>query len=56
MFLEHYIKILFILLTDLGKDGCMSEFTWNSGGHYGKPWGEHLPTDAAVSHSVLLSS
>ncbi|XP_061187814.1 transmembrane protein 209-like [Saccostrea echinata] len=35
-------------IKDLGKDGCMSEFCWNSGGDYGKEWGEHLPTDAAL--------
>ncbi|XP_048739660.2 transmembrane protein 209-like isoform X2 [Ostrea edulis] len=35
-------------IRDLGKDGCMSEFCWNSGGDYGKDWGEHLPTDAAL--------
>ena len=26
----------------------MSEFSWSSGGLYGKQWGEHLPTDAGV--------
>lgn len=35
-------------ILDLGKDGCMSEFSWQSGAHYGKPWGEHLPTDAGI--------
>lgn len=35
-------------IKDLGKDGCMGEFCWNSGGDYGKEWGEHLPTDAAL--------
>ncbi|CAG5115535.1 unnamed protein product, partial [Candidula unifasciata] len=28
--------------------GSMSAFTWDRGGNYGKPWGEHLPTDAAL--------
>ena len=27
----------------------MSDFTWNKGGHYGKPWAEHLINDATVS-------
>ena len=44
------LKIFCNLLSDLGSDGCMSEFSWASGGHYGKQWGEHLPTDAGVSH------
>lgn len=35
-------------IKDLGKDGCMGEFCWNSGGDYGKEWGEHLPSDAAL--------
>ncbi|KAL3852622.1 hypothetical protein ACJMK2_016240 [Sinanodonta woodiana] len=35
-------------IKDLGKDGCISEFSWASGGNYGKHWGEHLPTDAAL--------
>jgi len=37
-------------VTDLGKDGCMSEFSWQTGGCYGKSWGEHLPSDAGVSN------
>lgn len=37
------------MYSDLGKDGCMSEYMWQHGGHYGKPWGEHLPNDAGVS-------
>ncbi|BFZ10378.1 hypothetical protein BsWGS_13417 [Bradybaena similaris] len=28
--------------------GSMSAFTWDKGGNYGKPWSEHLPTDAAL--------
>lgn len=35
-------------ISDLGKDGCMSEFSWNRGGCYGKEWGEHLPNDASL--------
>lgn len=38
-------------IKDLGGDGCLSEYSWNSGGsgeYYGKPWGEHLPTDASL--------
>ncbi|XP_041349763.1 transmembrane protein 209-like [Gigantopelta aegis] len=34
-------------IKELGT-GSMSEFTWNSGGQYGKRWEEHLPTDAAL--------
>lgn len=40
-------------IKDLGKDGCMSEFLWNGGGYYGKSWGEHLPTDAALVMHLL---
>lgn len=40
-------------LKDLGKDGCMSEFSWSSGGNYGKQWGEHLPTDAGLVMHML---
>ncbi|XP_064604639.1 transmembrane protein 209-like [Liolophura sinensis] len=32
----------------LSLGGCMSDYDWNGGGNYGKPWGEHLPTDAAL--------
>ena len=39
-----------VILSDLGSDGCMSEFSWASGGQFGKQWGEHLPTDAGVSY------
>ncbi|KAH9508145.1 hypothetical protein Btru_054848 [Bulinus truncatus] len=28
--------------------GSMSAYTWDRGGSYGKPWNEHLPTDAAL--------
>lgn len=28
--------------------GSMSAYTWDKGGNYGKPWSEHLPTDAAL--------
>lgn len=42
-------------IKDLGKDGCMSEYVWNSGGHYGKPWGEHLPTDAGLVMHMLCT-
>ena len=42
-------------IRDLGKDGCMSEFVWNSGGHYGKAWGEHLPTDAGLAMHMLCT-
>ena len=43
-------------ISDLGKDGCMSEFSWSSGGNYGKQWGEHLPTDAGVGYIVMSLS
>nr|XP_022296635.1 transmembrane protein 209-like [Crassostrea virginica]XP_022296636.1 transmembrane protein 209-like [Crassostrea virginica] len=42
-------------IKDLGKDGCMGEFCWNSGGDYGKEWGEHLPTDAALVMHLFCS-
>uniref|UniRef100_A0A2C9LDM6 Transmembrane protein 209 n=1 Tax=Biomphalaria glabrata TaxID=6526 RepID=A0A2C9LDM6_BIOGL len=28
--------------------GSMSAYTWDRGGNYGKPWNEHLTTDAAL--------
>ena len=34
----------------------MSEFTWNKGGNYGKPWAEHLITDASVSFLPSVTS
>ena len=34
----------------------MSEYSWASGGHYGKQWGEHLPTDAGVCFYCYLKS
>lgn len=40
-------------LKDLGSDGCMSEFSWASGGQFGKQWGEHLPTDAGIVMHML---
>lgn len=41
---EYLIK----RISELGKDGCISEFSWNRGGCYGKEWGEHLPNDASL--------
>ncbi|XP_025106564.1 transmembrane protein 209-like isoform X2 [Pomacea canaliculata] len=35
--------------------GSMSEYTWNKGGNYGKPWGEHLITDAALVMHLLCT-
>ena len=45
------------VFAELGSDGCISEYSWASGGTgglYGKKWGEHLPTDAGVSHSIIV--
>lgn len=45
-------------IKDLGSDGCMSEYWWCSGGsgnQYGKTWGEHLPTDAALVMHMLCT-
>ena len=37
-------------IAELGAGGAMSDFCWNGGEYFkGKPWAEHLPTDAAVS-------
>lgn len=34
----------------------MSEFRWNSGGSlHGKPWEEHLPTDAALVMHLIAT-
>ncbi|KAL4221292.1 hypothetical protein ACF0H5_019555 [Mactra antiquata] len=38
-------------IRELGSDGCISEYIWNSGGTgglYGKKWEESLPSDAAL--------
>lgn len=35
--------------------GSMSQFTWNKGGAYGKPWGEHLMTDASLVMHLLCT-
>lgn len=35
-------------IKELGSDGCISEFSWASGGVHGKTWEEHLPTDASL--------
>ncbi|XP_052060873.1 transmembrane protein 209-like [Mytilus californianus] len=42
-------------IKDLGRDGCMSDFVWNNGGHYGKTWGEHLPNDASLVMHMLCT-
>ena len=40
---------LFYSVSELGAGGAMSSYKWNGGGVFkGKPWGQHLPTDAAV--------
>lgn len=37
-------------IRELTNGGCMTDYRWNSGGRYnGKPWEDHLPTDAHVS-------
>ncbi|KAK7101684.1 transmembrane protein 209-like [Littorina saxatilis] len=46
-YLVHRIKDL--------STGSMSEFTWNKGGNYGKPWAEHLITDASLVMQLLCS-
>ena len=46
-----------MFITVLGSGGSMSHFRWNGGGDYkGKPWGEHLPTDSAVSTTHVMTS
>ncbi|XP_005094161.1 transmembrane protein 209 [Aplysia californica] len=40
-------EYLYKRLRDLST-GSMSAYTWSKGGSYGKPWSEHLPTDAAL--------
>ncbi|XP_021345624.1 transmembrane protein 209-like, partial [Mizuhopecten yessoensis] len=42
-------------ILELGKDGCMSEFSWHGGGCYGKAWGEHLPTDAGIVMHLMCT-
>lgn len=43
----------FFKFSELAKGGSMSEYKWNSGGTWnGKEWGDHLPTDAAVSMGI----
>lgn len=41
-------------IRDLAQGSCMGDYRWNSGNSYkGKVWGDHLPTDAAVSELWL---
>ncbi|KAL8596861.1 hypothetical protein ACOMHN_060669 [Nucella lapillus] len=35
--------------------GSMSQFTWNKGGNYGKPWAEHLITDASLVMQLMCT-
>ncbi|XP_046372226.2 transmembrane protein 209-like [Haliotis rufescens] len=47
---EYVVKRIRDLAT-----GAMSAFAWNSGGSYGKPWGEHLPTDSVLLMHLLCT-
>ncbi|UYV80432.1 PHYH [Cordylochernes scorpioides] len=41
-------------LKQLAAGGSMSEYRWNSGGKFrGKPWGDELPTDAAIIFHIF---
>ncbi|KAK2158053.1 hypothetical protein LSH36_178g04112 [Paralvinella palmiformis] len=43
-------------IRELGAGGAMSSYKWNGGGVFkGKPWGQHLPTDAAILMHLLCS-
>lgn len=45
-------EYLYNRIKDLST-GSLSEYLWNKGGDYDKPWSQHLPTDAAlVMHMV----
>ncbi|XP_045161484.2 transmembrane protein 209-like [Mercenaria mercenaria] len=51
-----YQEYLVKRIKELGSDGCLSEYSWcsgGSGGQYGKAWGEHLPTDAGLVMHML---
>jgi hypothetical protein len=40
----------------LSKKGYLGEYRWKEGESFdGKPWGEHLPSDAMVSRSSIFS-
>lgn len=40
----------------LSKGGCLNDFRWNGGGSFdGKPWQEHLPSDAAITMHLFCS-
>lgn len=37
-------------IKELAQGSCIGDYRWNSGNsHNGQEWGDHLPTDAAVS-------
>ncbi|XP_014669607.1 PREDICTED: transmembrane protein 209-like [Priapulus caudatus] len=43
-------------IRELGSGGCMSEYRWNGGGSFkGKPWDEHLISDAGIVMHMLCT-
>lgn len=43
-------------IKELAKGGCISEYSWNSGGKFqGKDWDSHLPSDANLMMSLLAA-
>lgn len=42
-------------IKELAQGSCIGDYRWNSGNaHNGQEWGDHLPTDAAVSLADLF--
>lgn len=42
-------------IKELAQGSCIGDYRWNSGNaHNGQEWGDHLPTDAAVSSADLF--
>ena len=54
----YIFSVVCFFTIDLAQGGCIGLYNWDGGcSNKGKPWGEHLPSDAAVSNiffSVIL--
>uniref|UniRef100_A0A1B6DCW7 Transmembrane protein 209 n=1 Tax=Clastoptera arizonana TaxID=38151 RepID=A0A1B6DCW7_9HEMI len=51
-----YQEYIVSRIKDLARGGCMSEYKWNTGGHWnGKDWTDHLPTDAELVLHLLAT-
>lgn len=44
-----------IIVSELAKGSCLTEYRWNSGGTFkGKEWNKDLPSDAVVRISYII--